>query len=73
RTVSADHSPSEYERWFRAMLILFKPWRVPSDLKRPAQSWKDTFKRFDFSADAKCIMRNMNVENECQDVRDDHS
>ncbi|KAJ7917309.1 hypothetical protein B0H13DRAFT_1608479, partial [Mycena leptocephala] len=69
----ADRSPSEYKRWCHAMLILFKPWRVPSDLKGPAQSWKDAFERFDFSADAKRIMRNMNVENECQDARDDHS
>ncbi|KAJ7612825.1 hypothetical protein DFH06DRAFT_929721, partial [Mycena polygramma] len=67
-----DRSSAEYERWCRAMLIIFKPWRVPSDLKDSAQSWADAFADAlpHFSREAKRIMRNMNIENECQDARD---
>ncbi|KAJ7881842.1 hypothetical protein B0H13DRAFT_1459892, partial [Mycena leptocephala] len=68
-----DRSDAEYERWCRAMLVIFKPWREPSDLRRPDETWKDAFSRTTFSEDLKQIMRNMNVENECQDARNEHS
>jgi hypothetical protein len=38
-----DRSQAEYERWCRAMLVIFSPWREPSDLKHPDETWKDAF------------------------------
>ncbi|KIJ58691.1 hypothetical protein HYDPIDRAFT_33934 [Hydnomerulius pinastri MD-312] len=63
-----DRGPEEREEWCRAMLILFKPWRQPSDLKDPHTSWSTAFDATAFSGDCQRIMANMNVENECKDA-----
>ncbi|KAH7903632.1 hypothetical protein BJ138DRAFT_975012, partial [Hygrophoropsis aurantiaca] len=60
----------EDEKWYRLMLILFKPWRNLEDLLGGAQSWQEAFDNFSFSQESRVIMSNMNVENECKDARD---
>ncbi|KAJ7902452.1 hypothetical protein B0H13DRAFT_1621368 [Mycena leptocephala] len=65
-----DRSPAEREKWCRAMLILFKPWRSLVDLKTVNESWSTAFDRVEFGANALKTMKNMNVENECKDARD---
>ena len=68
-----DRGRSEYEKWCRAMMIIFRPWRIPADLKDPDMLWSDAFNQTVFPPAVVQIMRNMNVENECQDARDEHS
>ncbi|EIM87295.1 uncharacterized protein STEHIDRAFT_56488, partial [Stereum hirsutum FP-91666 SS1] len=34
-----DSSETQRENWHRLMLILFKPWRCPSDIRSAGQSW----------------------------------
>jgi hypothetical protein len=41
-----DKGPTSREDWAQAMLILFKPWRSPADLKPPNESWSDAYDRF---------------------------
>ncbi|KAJ7741069.1 hypothetical protein B0H16DRAFT_1324164, partial [Mycena metata] len=65
-----DRTPGEKDRWCRAMLILFKPWRLLEDLKHRGQSWTAAFNEMTFSDKAKETMLNMNVENECKDAKD---
>lgn len=57
------------EEWCRAMLILFRPWRTLEDLKGNSDSWQMVFDATEFVNDAGCIMRNMDVESECEDAR----
>ncbi|KAJ7070426.1 hypothetical protein B0H15DRAFT_793474, partial [Mycena belliarum] len=64
-----DRGVAEKDRWCRAMLILFKPWRTLADLKSPDTSWTDTFYATSFAAPALSVMNNMNIENECKDAR----
>ncbi|KAJ7840461.1 hypothetical protein B0H13DRAFT_1649672, partial [Mycena leptocephala] len=59
-----DRSPKKKERWARAMLILFKPWRSVMDLKEANECWTVAFERTTFSEKALQIMRNMLVEHE---------
>ncbi|KAF8177145.1 hypothetical protein K438DRAFT_1606639, partial [Mycena galopus ATCC 62051] len=65
-----DRGPEEREKWCRAMLILFKPWRTVKDLRGPHEKWSDAFQRATFSDYAVQIIRNMRVEDECKDARD---
>ncbi|KAJ7602622.1 hypothetical protein DFH06DRAFT_1023614, partial [Mycena polygramma] len=65
-----DRGEAEKDRWCRAMMILFKPWRSLLDLKGTGESWAAAFDRTDFGPGAVRIMANMNVENECKDARD---
>src|ERR1700689_3044907 len=63
-----------YVRYCRLMLMLFKPWRVVSDLREPAQLWETTFEAFcqTMNSAHKCILNNMHVLNECRDSCNDH-
>ncbi|KAJ7720618.1 hypothetical protein B0H16DRAFT_1226048, partial [Mycena metata] len=65
-----DRSPTEKQKWYRAMLILFKPWRSLRDLRAPTETWQEVFDTTHFSPGSLEIMKNMNVENECKDARD---
>ncbi|KAJ7699719.1 hypothetical protein B0H16DRAFT_1214367, partial [Mycena metata] len=65
-----DRGVEEKQRWFRAMMILFKLWRRLSDLKSFDESWESAFERTTFCDGALEIMANMNVENECKDAKD---
>ncbi|KII82773.1 hypothetical protein PLICRDRAFT_120315, partial [Plicaturopsis crispa FD-325 SS-3] len=42
-----DRGEEERHSWARSILILFKPWRSPGDLRLPHQSWYDTFLQFE--------------------------
>ncbi|KAI0026612.1 hypothetical protein K488DRAFT_65726, partial [Vararia minispora EC-137] len=65
----ADRSEDEKSRFHRAMLILFKPWRVVDDLLPEGMSWTQSFHATTFSPYLAQIIRNIHVENECQDAR----
>ncbi|KAJ7207796.1 hypothetical protein C8J57DRAFT_1099114, partial [Mycena rebaudengoi] len=67
-----DRGEVEREKWARAMLILFKPWRNLVDLKRPEETWSVSFDATVFSSKALQLMKNIDVENECKDARDEY-
>lgn len=67
--------PDVQERYSRLMLILFKPWRTASDLRKDDKlTWQEAFS--DYSAGCpdyiREIMDNMQILHECRDSRDDH-
>jgi hypothetical protein len=64
-----DRGKEEHEQWCRSMLLIFKPWRVPGDLRGGHASWRAAFENNQFSNLANTIMQNMNVEHECQDAK----
>ncbi|OJT07088.1 ATP-dependent DNA helicase PIF1 [Trametes pubescens] len=68
----SDRSEEEQEAWARMMLILFVPWRRPSDLRAPGETWLAALerKRNQIAAEHEIVMSNMNVLSECRDVRD---
>ena len=72
RVPRSDRDPSEKEAWARMMLILFVPWRSPSDLRSMRESWTEAFERQRGRISSKHlkIIENMNVLSECRDVRD---
>ncbi|KAI9060844.1 hypothetical protein FKP32DRAFT_1550217, partial [Trametes sanguinea] len=72
RIPRSDRSEDERESWARMMLILFVPWRIPQDLRSPAESWATAFERQRDRILPRhlTIMQNMNVLSECRDVRD---
>ncbi|KAI0689534.1 hypothetical protein C8T65DRAFT_543694, partial [Cerioporus squamosus] len=72
RIPRADREPEEREAWSRTMLILFVPWRTPSDLRCSTESWSDAFQRRknDIPRNLLQVMENMNVLSECRDARD---
>ncbi|KAI0684406.1 hypothetical protein C8Q76DRAFT_620384, partial [Earliella scabrosa] len=67
-----DRSSEERERWARTMLVLFRPWRHPQDLKEPEESWHDAYERYQaqIPREHMDIIHNMNVLSECRDARD---
>ncbi|KAH7919434.1 hypothetical protein BV22DRAFT_1023020, partial [Leucogyrophana mollusca] len=66
-----DRSDAEREEWARAVLILFKPWRVAADLRREGISWFDSFEscRSSFPSYIWSTIKNINVLAECRDAR----
>ncbi|KAJ7602342.1 hypothetical protein DFH06DRAFT_1023825, partial [Mycena polygramma] len=68
----SDRTPEEKELWAQDIVILFKPWRKPHDLKTNEQSWLDVAEDLlvSLSSDALRIIHNMNVLTECRDARD---
>ena len=66
--------PEVFERYCRLMLILFKPWRRPGDLRTPNHSWATSFSDFvtGMAVGHRAIVENMQVLHECRDSRDDH-
>ncbi|KAJ7118468.1 hypothetical protein C8R43DRAFT_901530, partial [Mycena crocata] len=69
----SDRGEAERLRWCRAMLMLFKPWRTITDLKLPSQSWQDAFDSTTFSPSSLLIMKNLHVENECKDAKEEYA
>ncbi|KAJ7462830.1 hypothetical protein B0H11DRAFT_1631201, partial [Mycena galericulata] len=67
-----DRSPEEKELWAKDIVILFKSWRIPSDLKSAHESWIDVAEAMYLDLDSwkKRVIRNMNVLSECRDARD---
>ena len=72
RVPRSDRGEVEREAWARMMLILFVPWRSPSDLRATDESWLEAFERQGGRILLQhCrIIDNMNVLSECRDVRD---
>ncbi|KZT52855.1 hypothetical protein CALCODRAFT_420094, partial [Calocera cornea HHB12733] len=61
---------SQSTDWYRAMVILFKPWRNLRDLIITANSWSDAYNAYEFSAMHRAIMRNMDAMNQAKEARD---
>ncbi|KAK0493772.1 hypothetical protein EDD18DRAFT_1055656, partial [Armillaria luteobubalina] len=61
-----------YDRYCRLMLILFKPWVTPMDLRDKGQSWVDVFRVFAQGASRSILdtIDNMQILHECKDSRD---
>ncbi|KAG1797047.1 uncharacterized protein HD556DRAFT_1306744 [Suillus plorans] len=68
-----DRSEEEYEKYCRAMMLLFKPWRDLGMLKDKHMSWRGAFDNMTFDPAISSIIRNMNIENECKEARDTHA
>lgn len=68
-----DGSEEDYEEYCWDMLLLFKPWCTLADLKGGNESWAESFVQHKFTTEINTIIRNMNVENECKDTRDQHA
>ncbi|KAI9062001.1 hypothetical protein FKP32DRAFT_1528047, partial [Trametes sanguinea] len=73
RIPRSDRDDKERESWARMMLILFVPWRAPSDLRHVEETWCEAFERQRELITPKHvqIIANMNVLSECRDVRDE--
>ncbi|KAJ7783108.1 hypothetical protein B0H16DRAFT_1298298, partial [Mycena metata] len=67
----SDRSEAEREQWAQTVVVLFKPWRVPNDLKSPDESWLETVLalRAGLAPWLNTAIRNMNVLSECRDAR----
>ncbi|KII83473.1 hypothetical protein PLICRDRAFT_119404, partial [Plicaturopsis crispa FD-325 SS-3] len=67
-----DRTEQERDDWARSMLILFKPWRHPQDLRAPNETWYNAFLEYEHSIRDRHlqIIRNMTVMSECKDARD---
>ncbi|KAF9781685.1 hypothetical protein BJ322DRAFT_1010704, partial [Thelephora terrestris] len=63
---------SQRAKYCRLMLILFKPWRVASDLRDAGETWTAAFDRFTgvHTGGTGCILDNMQVMHECKDAKD---
>jgi hypothetical protein len=70
----SDGGDQEKRLWACTMLVLFKLWRHPFDLKMPGQQWEDVFDRYRpyLSQHYMHIIRNMGVLVECKDAHDQH-
>ncbi|KAI4294195.1 hypothetical protein K525DRAFT_213213 [Schizophyllum commune Loenen D] len=60
------------DEYIQVMLMLFKPWRRPEDLKSANETWKDAFDNHKFSPRERQLMKNFNLRWECMDARDDY-
>ncbi|KAJ7725052.1 hypothetical protein B0H16DRAFT_1333019, partial [Mycena metata] len=67
----SDRSDAERELWAQDIVILFKPWRLPTDLRSREQTWADVVTSLleHLSPLHERIVRNMNVLSECRDAR----
>ncbi|KAJ7443486.1 hypothetical protein B0H11DRAFT_1693420, partial [Mycena galericulata] len=67
----SDRSDEEKELWAQDIVMLFKPWRKPVDLKLVGTTWLDTVIELQASIEPwkNRIIRNMNVLAECRDAR----
>ncbi|KAJ7093628.1 hypothetical protein C8R43DRAFT_867196, partial [Mycena crocata] len=66
-----DRSDEERELWAQDVVVLFKPWRIPTDLKEPGETWSHAASelRRDIDPWKERVIRNMNVLAECRDAR----
>lgn len=73
RMARSDRGIEEKQVWARAMLVLFKPWRHPFDLKVIMQTWADAFDSYrpHISDRHMKIIHNMGVLAECKDARNE--
>ena len=68
------HEEDTRARYSRLMLMLFKPWRVVSDLRDAPSAWETVLGTYlhGMNRSHRKIMENMQVLHECKDSRDDH-
>ncbi|KAJ7157049.1 hypothetical protein C8R43DRAFT_835778, partial [Mycena crocata] len=66
-----DRTAEERELWAQDVVILFKPWRVPTDLKTQDETWLEVATRLrqDIEPWKNRVIQNMNVLAECRDAR----
>ncbi|KAF8176752.1 hypothetical protein K438DRAFT_1510921, partial [Mycena galopus ATCC 62051] len=60
------------EFYCMTMIMLFKSWRSPTDLKDQPSTWDQTFVEHDFTQRQRELIANFNLRYECNDARDDH-
>jgi hypothetical protein len=62
------------ERYSRALLTLFVPWRTVADLCGANETWEDAFKsrKFSISMHSWKIIENIQLLHECKKDRDEH-
>ena len=63
------------EIWAKYMLILFKPWRMPGQLRESGESWQDAYESYEphLSSHLRQVVENMTVLSESKDARDIHA
>ncbi|KAJ7039432.1 hypothetical protein C8F04DRAFT_892559, partial [Mycena alexandri] len=68
------NDPASSAKHARLMLILFKPWRHASDLRRGGQTWLEAYDEFlpQCSRESLDRIENMQLLHECKDSRDAH-
>lgn len=72
--ITNPNSSSENRELFcRSMLLLFKPWRHPSDLLEDSSCWTEAFDKYEFPHSLAKIISNFTVEMECKDARNNFS
>ena len=61
--------PELYPKYARLMLILFKPWRIETDLRGDARDWPEAFSTFMESCTSEThrVLDNMQILHECKD------
>ncbi|PPQ65631.1 hypothetical protein CVT26_000573 [Gymnopilus dilepis] len=65
-------SSSAVELYSKFMLVMFKPWRLVTDLKTSDETWAMAYQHFedtDMSTDHRDIAKNMTLLSECRDAR----
>ena len=62
--------PDAHVLWCRAMLMLFKPWRVFCDLKEDGELWMVAYERTQFGTYERQIICNLGVETEYEDAQE---
>ena len=67
----SDQGDREY--YCLTMLVLFKPWREPLNLKIQKNTWNETFLKHKFTNRQLELMKNFNIKYECLDARDDYN
>ncbi|KAJ6501460.1 hypothetical protein C8R47DRAFT_970072, partial [Mycena vitilis] len=69
-----DRSDEERELWAYDVAVLFKPWRVPTDLKSADETWLEVATRLRDALEPwkNRVIDNMNVLSECRDARREH-
>ncbi|KAI5988185.1 hypothetical protein EDD15DRAFT_2172674, partial [Pisolithus albus] len=68
-----NRSSDDRESFSCSMLLLFKPWRHPSDLLGDSSCWTEAFDNYDFPHSLAQIISNFTVEMECKDARNHFS
>ncbi|KAJ3493916.1 hypothetical protein NLJ89_g10914 [Agrocybe chaxingu] len=69
-----DKSVEGKELWAKYMLVLFRPWRSPLNLKERGQTWLQSYEHYEtqLSLEHRQVIANMNVLTECKEARDVH-
>ncbi|KAI5988683.1 hypothetical protein F5J12DRAFT_728072, partial [Pisolithus orientalis] len=58
------------EQFSHVMLLLFRPWKKPSELLNNFSCWTEAFDAYHFSNSLSQVISNFLIEMECKDARD---